>query len=271
MDNQYIQAGLIVIAGFVIGKLLVKSLIDFITDKFQVKNGVVIQRVLFYGIMIIFSLASLHQLGFELGVILGAAGIFSVAIGFASQTSMSNVISGLFLLGERAFAIGDFVKINNTTGEIIAIDWLSVKLRTGDNQYVRIPNEMIIKSEMTNITRFKIRRFDCYFSIAYKEDIALVQKLLLQLVKDEVNCLIDPEPMVLVEGFGDSGVNLRLAVWAKSEEFIKFKSNMLQKVKKVLDDNHIEIPFPHMSLYAGEASKPIQFSMVASNSDKTTS
>jgi small-conductance mechanosensitive channel len=256
--TDYSIAILLILVGFLIAKISSHKGVQYLEAKFTVKNSMILRRLIFYGIMSLFIIMALSQLGVQLGVLLGAAGIFTVAIGFASQTSMSNVISGLFMLGEGTIAIGDTIKVGNTTGEVIGIDWLSVKLRTPDNMYVRLPNETIIKSELTNFSKFAIRRYDLNFSIAYKEDITKVKSLVLALVQTELNCLVDPEPMVILESFGDSGVNLRLAVWAKSDEFIKFRSSLAEKVKATLDANAIEIPFPHLSLYAGETSKPIQ-------------
>lgn len=260
--NQYLYAAILLLIGLVVARLASKKVSQIIDEKFQFKNSTIIRRLLFYGIAILFVMMALRQLGFELGVLLGAAGILSVAVGFASQTSMSNVISGLFLLGERSVSIGDFIKVGNTTGEVIAIGWLSLTLRTPENLSVRIPNETIIKSEMTNFSAFKIRRFDLIISVAYQEELKLVKDTLLALVKNETSCLDDPEPLVIVDGFGDSGVNVRLAVWAKSEEFLKFKSSMNEKVKEAFDAAGIEIPFPHMSIYAGEKSSPLQISLV---------
>lgn len=257
-STQYIYAALLLLAGLIIAKVISIKGIIFIENKFQMKNSAIFKRLLFYGVLTPFIVAALNQLGFDLGVLIGAAGILSVAIGFASQTSMSNVISGLFLLAERSVSLGDTIKINNTVGEVIGVDWLSVKLRTPENLLVRIPNEAIIKSEMTNFSQFKIRRFDLNISVAYQEDLGFVKATLLELVKKETSCLSDPEPLVIVEGFGDSGVNIRLAVWAKAEEFLKFKSNMNEKVKLEFDKAGIEIPFPHISLYAGEKSQPLE-------------
>nr|WP_285903217.1 mechanosensitive ion channel family protein [Alkalimarinus sediminis] len=244
--------------GFVIAKIVSNKGSSFLEERFSIANSLVVKRLVFYGVLTLFLIASLKQMGFELGVLLGAAGVLSVAIGFASQTSMSNIISGMFLLGERAVSVGDSIKVGNTVGEVISIDWLSIKLRTFDNLYVRLPNEAIIKTEMINMSRFKIRRFDLMISVAYQEDLALVKDVLFNLVTKDTACLDDPEPQVIVDGFGDSGVNIRLAVWAKSEEFLKFKSSMNEKVKAAFDNAGIEIPFPHISLYAGEKSLPLE-------------
>ena len=76
---------------------------------------------------------------------------------FASQTSVSNIISGIFLISEQPFQVGDLIKVGETKGVVLSIDLLSIKLRTFDNQLVRIPNENLIKNELSNITRFPIR------------------------------------------------------------------------------------------------------------------
>lgn len=264
--TDYVYSALLVFAGLLSGKLIASWGTTFLDDKFRIKNSLLIQRLIFYSVFTLFFVMALKQIGFELGVLLGAAGIFTVAIGFASQTSMSNVISGLFLLGERAISVGDSIKVGNTVGEVIGIDWLSIKLRTPENLLVRLPNETLIKSEMTNMSQFKIRRFDLKISVAYQENLSMVKDTLLALVQRETTCLDDPEPIVIVDGFGDSGVNIRLAVWAKSEDFLKFKSSLNEKVKAEFDRAGIEIPFPHLSVYAGEHTQALKVSLV----DETT-
>ena len=119
-------------------------------------------------------MAVLGELGVKLTALLGAAGIVGIAVGFASQTSVSNIISGLFLISEKPFAIGDVLKVGGTTGIIQSIDLLSIKIRTFDNLFVRIPNEKILSSEVTNITRFPIRRMDIVFQVDYGQDLARV-------------------------------------------------------------------------------------------------
>ena len=137
----------------------------------------------------LFIFTALKQLGFDLGILLGAAGILSVAIGFASQTSAANIISGLFVVGERSVSVGDVIQVSTFTGEVLSIDWLSIKLRTFDNLYVRIPNEAFIKSEVTNLSKFPVRRVDLQVSIALREDIGHARSVLLQVAEDNVLCL----------------------------------------------------------------------------------
>ena len=208
-------------------------------------------------------LTCLRELGFELTPFLGAAGILGIAIGFASQTSVSNIISGLFLLSERPFEIGDVIDVGGITGIILSTDLLSVKLRTFDNRYVRLPNESLIKNTLINITRHPIRRFDLNLGVAYKEDIGRVIEILKEVADQNPWCLDEPEPIVLFTGFGASELQIFFAVWFSKTDFLQLRSSIIREIKERLDAEGIEIPFPHHSLYAGEATAPFPIRIVA--------
>jgi small-conductance mechanosensitive channel len=258
------QALILFIVGYFIAKTI-SSGIEKIVEKKMTTHGVfLLKRTVFYTLLALFSLSALKHVGIDLTILLGAAGIFTVAIGFASQTSASNLISGLFLMVERPFSIGDVIKVNEILGEVISIDLLSVKLRTFDNLFVRIPNESMIKSAVTTMTKYPIRRADLKLGIAYKEDIENVRGVLLKIAEKNVICLEEPAPLFILTGFGSSSVDIQFSVWSKRENFLTLKNEMYQNIKKAFDEQGIEIPFPHISLYSGSQSKPFD---VALNAD----
>lgn len=234
----------------------------FFTKKYASHYGMLAGKLVFYTGVTIIIVTVMGQLGISLAPLLGAAGIVGVALGFASQTSVSNIISGLFLIAEQPFKVDDIITISNTTGIVMSIDVLSVKLRTFDNKFVRIPNEMIIKTEVTNLTRFPIRRFNAHISVAYKEDIARVREVLMEVAEKNEYVLSEPEPMIIFDAFGTSSIDLLFLVWAPSAEFVKLKNSIQEEVKAKFDEEGIEIPFPHVSLYAGSASKALPVEMV---------
>jgi small-conductance mechanosensitive channel len=225
-------------------------------------HTVMVRRLVFYVIVVLFFVAGLREAGFSLDVVLGAAGILTVAIGFASQTSASNMISGLFLLVEKPFEIGDFIEVDATIGEVVGIDMLSVKLRTPDNLYVRIPNETLIKTRVVNRSRFPIRRLDLTVGIAYAEDVERVESLLLDLAEKNPVCLEEPKPFTLVTAFGPSSVDLQFSYWVPKEKVLEGRSGMMVAIKKTLDREGIEIPFPHTSVYAGSHSEPFRVQLL---------
>jgi small-conductance mechanosensitive channel len=214
-------------------------------------------KIVFYIGFTMITVMVMQQLGFSLAPLLGAAGIVGVALGFASQTSVSNVISGLFLIAEQPFKVDDIINVGTTSGIVMSIDVLSVKLRTFDNRMVRIRNETIIKTEVTNNTRFPIRRFNANVSVAYKEDIGRVRDVLKEVADENEHALREPEPIILFDKFGTSSIDLLLLVWAPREEWLNLKNTILEEIKVRFDQEGIEIPFPHVSLYRGQATEPI--------------
>jgi small-conductance mechanosensitive channel len=260
--GKWLSAAVLLLLGLLIGSLVSRNVGRLVEKRTTRHHQAIIRRVFFYLVFIIFGMAALREAGFSLEVVLGAAGILTVAIGFASQTSASNIISGLFLVMEKPFEIGDMIEVDATAGEVIAIDLLSVKIRTPDNLFVRVPNETLIKSRVVNRSRFPIRRIDLSVGIAYAEDVERVRDLLLGLAQQNAVCLEDPKPFVLVTGFGASSVDLQFSFWVPKDKFFEGRGGMMVAIKKTLDQQGIEIPFPHTSIYAGSHSAPFRVQLM---------
>jgi len=248
--------------GVVVARLAGRGLARLLDRQTDAHQAMLVQRVTFYTIVGLFVASALVEIGFDLGILLGAAGILTVALGFASQTSASNVISGLFLLGERPFAVGDIIRIGTTTGEVVSIDLLSVKLRTFDNLFVRLPNETMIKSEITNLNRYPIRRVDLQVGVAYKEDIRRVHEVLMEVADQNPLCLEEPRPLIFFRGFGESSIDHQFSVWTKTENYIELRNMIPAEIKAAFDAHGIEIPFPHRSLYTGSVTDPLPIHLV---------
>ncbi len=258
--QQIVSAVVIILLGFVAARVLRRRLP---LDRLHPQHQLIIRRFAGYVVLGIALAWALQQLGVSLGVVLGAAGLLTVAVGFAAQTSVSNLISGLFLMVEQPFVVGDVIKVAEATGEVVSIDLLSVRLRTFDNLLVRIPNESMIKSNVTNLTFFPIRRFDMQVGVAYKEDLAKVGEVLMELADKNPICLQEPKPLIIFSGFGDSAINLQFSVWATREKFLELRNSMQNAVKRSFEQHGIEIPFPHRSLYAGSATDPLPVRVIA--------
>lgn len=255
--ENLVKAVIFLIISIPITLILKRWVKSLITKKYGLHYGLLSSKILYYSLLSVITIVFLTELGFKLGPLLGAAGILGIAIGFASQTSVSNVISGFFLIAEKPFEVGDIITVNGTTGVVLTIDTLSVKLRMFDNKFVRIPNEMIIKSMVTNITRFPIRRVEMKISFAYKENIAQVKEILMDIANKNPLALQEPKPVINFDAFGSSSIDLAFNVWAAKEDFLALRNSIQEEIKVRFDKEGIEIPFPHTSLYAGEATKPI--------------
>lgn len=252
-DRVFILLRAVIIAslGFIVARAASAALLRVMGKFLDAQQRMIVSRVVYYLLLGLFLVSALHELGFSLSILMGAAGILTVAVGFASQTSASNLISGLFLIVERPFSVGDVITLGGTTGEVLSIDLLSVKLRTFDNLYVRIPNETVIKSEVTTLTKFPIRRIDLQLGVAYKEDIGKVRDLLLRIAENNPLSLEEPKPLFIFSGFGDSAINLQFSLWVKRENFLDLKNSIQEQIKTGFAEAGIEIPFPQRTLVAG--------------------
>lgn len=260
-----IRVGALILVGFPLVLSLAAIVARSTRKRLSPQGNMLIRKgIVYFGSIVIF-IGVMHQSGYKLTALLGAAGIAGIAIGFASQTSVSNIISGLFLISEKPFAVGDIIQVDATKGTILSIDLLSVKLRTFDNHFIRIPNEMLIKNEVRNVTRFPIRRLDINISVAYKEDVEKVRKVLLDIAVKNTYCLDEPEPMVRFANFGESGLEFLYAVWCVRDNYLKLQNEIMQDIKERFDAEGIEIPFPHRTLYAGSVTEPFPVRVVSTD------
>lgn len=209
------------------------------------------QRTAFWGIVGLFGVSGLETAGFDLSVLLGAAGVFTVALGFASQTSASNVVSGVFILAERPFEVGDVIRLGTTTGTVLSIDMLSVKLRTFDNLYVRVPNETVMKSEIVNVSRFPVRRYDLVLRVEPSADLDLVRTALIGAADGCEAALDEPRPVVIFQGYVDSGIELQLSAWSTQERYLDLRNTLPRAVDQALRDAGIRVGFPRWKLEVG--------------------
>ncbi|HJF27155.1 mechanosensitive ion channel family protein [Acinetobacter bohemicus] len=249
--------------GFLIARFVSNTFIRTIGMRFNAHQKLVWRRGIFYFIFLLFIMASLKEAGFKLSVFLGAAGILTVALGFASQTSASNLISGLFLIGEGSFEVGDTIQItlirgHAIEGEVISIDLLSVKLLTQDNIYVRLPNEQLIRAPVQNLSKFPIRRIPITLAINFHEDIIKVREVLLDVANKYPLVLADPKPAVTVTAFRESSIELLFAIWCQQENYLQVRDEMQERIRNGFVDNQIEIPVPKMGFVDHPLSRPLE-------------
>ena len=210
----------------------------------DVQQRLLLTKFTYYGLLALTIAAFLSQLGFDLKVILGAAGILTVAVGFAAQTSASNLISGIFLMAERPFTVGDVIGVGDLNGEVMSVDLLSSKVRLFNNLMVRIPNEKLVKSDIVNYSYFPIRRVDFKMGVSYDTDPRFVEQVLRRCASNHPLCLEDPKPVFIFSGFGDSAMNLQFQVWTLRANMSTLQNDLYRDIKLAFDANGIEIPYP---------------------------
>jgi len=231
-----------------------------LSDAEQIRRAETLGRVLRYvisvAIVLIVTLLILNQFGISIAPILGAAGVVGIAIGFGAQSLVRDYFNGIFLLLENQIAKGDVVTIVDKTGVVEDVTLRYVQLRDYEGSVHYIPNGLI--TTVTNMSRgFAYAVVD--IGVAYRENVVQVMRV----IEDEGSKLrddpvfgervIEPFELAGVDSLGDSAVVIRgrfrvqpLQQWSVRREF-------LRRVKLRFDADGIEIPFPHLTIYQGQA------------------
>lgn len=244
-ENLFKLIGVIIILAifFVIYKLLIRATKKIPSERTNPHRQMILTRAIKYIFFVLVVMYILGLFGIKLSAIWGAAGIAGIAIGFAAQTSISNIISGLFVLTEGTLKVGDAITVDGITGVVDSINLMSIQLHTYDNEMVRIPNSTIINTDLTNKSFHSKKRLTVSLSISYDTDMKKAYEILNSAPSLCTTILQEPAPSVWFDKFGENGIDLTLAVWFKPEDYLQTKNDLFIAIKKVFDDAKIEIPF----------------------------
>lgn len=217
-------------------------------------------------VMVIAGLMVLRELEVDVMPILTGAGIVGLAVGFGAQTLVKDLISGFFLILENQVRVGDVARINGTGGLVEAINLRTVVLRDLEGIVHIFPNGSI--ETLANLTKdFSYAVIDV--GVAYKEDpdsvIAVLGEIGAELAADphyQLNVL-EPLEILGVDGFEASQVTIKIRVKTLPLKQWEVGRELRRRIKRTFDARGIEIPFPHLSVYFGEASRPFALSQVS--------
>jgi len=195
----------------------------------------------------------LSQFGVNVTALLAGLSIAGIAVGFAAKDSLENYISGITILIDKPFRVGDQVIVEDTYGTVEEITLRSTRLQTPNNEVVVMPNVLMINQKLTNHALHGRLRVEVSFGIAYKESPKEARDVILKLIEGDDRILDSPEPTVAVIELGDSSVNMRLRFFIlDSGTEVPIRSEYTEKVFYALREADIEIPFPHLQLFVDD-------------------
>lgn len=188
--------------------------------------------------------------GLSPGDLVAGLGIGSVALGFAFKDVLQNLFAGFLLLLYRPFHLGDQIRVKEYEGTVEDINVRATKIKTYDGERVVIPNSDLYLNAVLVRTAFPSRRTKIIIGIGYNEDIEKARDVMLRVLRNAEGVLDDPAPAVDVVELAESSVNMRALFWTKSVQTnVRQASNhVVTNIKKALDREGIEIPFPQRVL-----------------------
>ncbi len=253
-DVLYVAA--IIVAALIVSRIITLNLRRALSPRLRKAELDILLRAIYYGILVLAVIVALPALNIELSGLLVAGGIVGLVIGFASQSVVGNLVSGIFLLVEHPIVIGDEIGIGDVQGTVEDIRFLSTIVRTYDGVNVRMPNEKVFTSNITNLVANPARRIEYTVGISYASDIQRAVQVIAGVLEEYPLVLKRPSPDVFVQKLGDSSVEIVVRFWAPTRVFFGVRKEMLQRIKLALDANGIEIPFPQRVVWFRNSPNP---------------
>jgi small conductance mechanosensitive channel len=259
-----------------IEKIMVKDKGEFFitleTEKRVKTIGNILRKATFAAVFIIALMMILREVGMDITPILTGAGIIGLAVGFGAQNLVRDVISGFFILIENQVRVGDVAEINGTGGLVEEINLRTIVLRDLEGVVHIFPNGTI--NTLSNRTR-GWSRYVIDVGVAYKENVDNVMKLLNEigeeLCKDEYfsPLILEPLEILGVDNFGNSEVIIKCMIKTQPLKQWEVGRELRRRIKNTFDQKGVEIPFPHVSVYFGEASKPFALDITDSRDSES--
>lgn len=255
--GSLILGAIIMIVGVIVARIISTIFKKYFAANLPDNTAKNLHKLLYYGIIVITLLAVTTSQGIDLSGLMVAGGIFGIVIGFATQSVVSNAISGIFLMFDRPAKTGDLIEIqaSNIYGRLMDVTIFSTRIRLFDGSIMRVPNEKVFTSEIRNVSGSEVRRIEAIVGIAYKEDIDHAINVIRKAVSKNQYILREPAPEIRTESLGDSSVNLKVLTWIPRDNWDDVGPFLLKDIKKDIDDAGIEIPFPQRTIHYADTEK----------------
>jgi small-conductance mechanosensitive channel len=247
-----------VAAFYVAGRVVVLPVVTRLLDRRGVEptlakpaRKLTLAGIVFVAVAIGFAIAGFGNLLTSLATIAAA---LTLAIGFASQDVIGNLVAGVFLISDPEIRIGDWIEWDSNRGIIEDISFRVTRVRTFNNELITVPNSELVNTAVTNPVAKDKLRIPFTFGVGYEDDLDHAQAVIIEETENHDEILDEPAPTTRVTELADSYVGIQSRFWIDTpsrSDFAKIRSEYVQAVKERCDAEGIEMPYPHQELVGG--------------------
>lgn len=248
---RLISALMLFAAGILLSRLAERWLLHWSARRIpQVETQQLITRLARWAVLILFSIAALGQVNFDVTAFLAGLGVAGLTIGFALQDLARNFVAGIIVLVRRPFGIGDAVKIGEHTGQVLAVSTRDTTLATWDGQQVIIPNLQVLEGPISNYSLAPHLRRTVMIRLGYGQDIELARAAFLAAATSVDGVLAAPAPIIHAEELGPYAVSLALRYWVDhhTSNMLDIGSDVIVALTRAAEVNGLVLPYPIQDL-----------------------
>ena len=252
--GELLMLPLLLIAGVIITKWIVKLITNRLTSKKTDPNFIhLLQRILYIIAITILVVTTLDFINVPITAFAFLSGAIAIGFGFGAQNIINNFISGWILMWERPIRIGDFLEVEDAKGIVEEINTRSTRIRRVDGVHLLIPNSKLLENTVVNWTLVdKLVRTSVRVGVAYGSSAKTVATLIMQATEEQVEILKDPKPLVTFEDFGDNSLIFEVTYWIHStvEGGLRVtRSNIRFRLDELFEEHNIVIAYPQRDVH----------------------
>ncbi|MBB3034628.1 mechanosensitive ion channel family protein [Alteriqipengyuania lutimaris] len=243
---QIIGAVAVLVIGLLIASVLSRAAERALnkSHKFDPTVASFLSNIVKYALWAVVLVTVLSQFGVETASILAALGGMALAIGLALQGTLSNVASGVMILVQRPFVVGEAISVDRFTATVQRIGLFTTELKQFDGLFVMVPNSELWNQPIVNLHRHPTRRIELIVGIGYDDSMQQAREVLLALAEDDERVMADPEPQAFVASLDDSSVGVGLRVWCATSDYMQLQWDLTEAAKAKFDEVGLSIPYP---------------------------
>lgn len=224
------------------GRAITKADVDATLARF-------LSSILYMVLIVFVVLTALSAIGINTTNFLAILGAAGLAVGLALKDSLSNFAAGVMLVFFRPFRSGDYIEAAGISGSVVSVKIFNTILRTPDNRIITVPNALIYADSITNFSAEDKRRIDLEIGIGYDDHIARAKALSQGVLGQDNRILDEPAPVMLLVELGESSVDIAVRPWVKSSDYSQVRSDLLEHIKRALENAGLSIPYPQRDLH----------------------
>ena len=237
---------------------LISNILRRVLQKRRAPAGIVqlLGELALWSIIVAGTITALQQF-FQVTAFLAGLGILGFTIGFALQDIMKNFASGVILLLQQPFHVGETIGVKGFDGTVLAIDLRATEMRAADGRVVILPNAEVLANPIINFSRANHRRVEFALNLAHASDPSTVRKIVLEAIENVEGYVDTPEPVIVFNSITDHALELNANFWIDTtkNDPLHAKDTVLLNVKSEFSEQGIEIPHPVQSVFSTRVAK----------------
>jgi len=232
---------------------LISNLLRRVLQRRRAPAGVVqlLGQLVLWSMIVAGTITALQQF-FEVTAFLAGLGILGFTIGFALQDIMKNFASGVILLLQQPFHVGETIGVKGFDGTVLAIDLRATEMRAADGRVVILPNAEVLANPIINFSRANERRVEFSLNLSHTSDPQTVRKIVLEGIENVKGYVDTPEPVIVFNSITDHALELNASFWidVTKNDLLHAKDTVLLNVNSKFNEQGIEIPHPIQSVFS---------------------